>query len=76
MSKSGKRKLREKKRKEEEQKRARGEGQALAPKIYRAWFMLRDSFFDNNKTLHPRDVLQVRVARKPCVARGGRPFLL
>lgn len=72
MSSSAKRKLRDKKRKEEERKRARGEGEAPAPKIYRAWFMLRDSFFENNKTLHRHDVLQVSVARQPCVAYSSR----
>lgn len=62
-SSAAKRKLRNKKRKEEERKRAKGEGEMPEPKIYRAWFLLRDLFFENNKTLHHRDVLQVCVHR-------------
>lgn len=61
MSSSTKRKLRDKKRKEAERKRARGEGEVPEPKIYRVWYMLRDLFFGNKKTLDRHDVLQVCV---------------
>lgn len=59
MSSSRKRKLRDKKRKEEQRKREAGGGEMPEPKIYRAWFLLRDSFYENNKTLQRHDVLQV-----------------
>eukprot|EP00903_Cladosiphon_okamuranus_P016324 g15054.t1 len=56
-----------------EAKCARGEAEPLEPKIYRVWFMLRDLFFKNSRTLHRHDVLQVPdIIRKACMEDAGK----